>query len=96
MFALVAKTCKFAILCDPPIWDFDNFGLKSALGPSKRSKFDKIKSASFFKLDLEKVSFWVFSAVLSLWGPRGAFVAKIRCKNRVAEVSRIFFLKLVT
>ena len=76
MCALVAKTCKFAILCDPPIWDFDNFGPKSAMGPSKRSKIEKIESASFFKLNLEKVSFWVFSAILSLWGPRDDFRLK--------------------
>ena len=50
-----------------------HFGPKSALGAPRRSKFDKTKSACFFKLDLEKVSFWVFSPILSPQGPRGAF-----------------------
>ena len=64
--ALVAKTFKFAIFCDPPTWNVANFVPESALGPSKRPKIEKTKSASFFELDLEKLSFWGFTAILSL------------------------------
>ena len=57
---LRAQNREFAILCDPPMWHFDNFGPKSALGPSKRSKIEKTKSASFLKLVSEKFHFGFF------------------------------------
>ena len=43
-----------------------DFWSESGPGTPERSEIAKIESALVFKLDLEKLSFWLLSAILSL------------------------------